>query len=180
MSRRAGGGYRSTFGFRKRIALQGGVAATVTPIALHCETKLKHSRGKVFVGTLCGAFYTETCTFMNAFVNIFVYTVVSIFGEVLNGVGVDGVGGMEDFFLFFFAFSFLLVFLRSSSFFFRFSSLFWYSPRGQGKRLQFTAKMGNFTPTPSAPTPCRTSRIFVSAFAGCRNYSRGSERKMSL
>ena len=23
----------------------------------------------------------------------------------------------------------------------------------KGKRLQFTAKMGNFTPTPSAPTP---------------------------
>ena len=30
VSRRAGGGYRGTFGFRKRIALQGGVAATVT------------------------------------------------------------------------------------------------------------------------------------------------------
>ena len=28
------------FGFRKRIALQGGVAATVTPVALLCATKL--------------------------------------------------------------------------------------------------------------------------------------------
>ena len=33
-ARRAGGGYRGTFGFRKRIALQGGIAATVTPVAL--------------------------------------------------------------------------------------------------------------------------------------------------
>ena len=32
VSRRAGGGYRSTFGFRERIALPGGVAATVTPL----------------------------------------------------------------------------------------------------------------------------------------------------
>ena len=40
VSRRAGGGYRGTFGFRKRIALQGGVAATVTPVALLCATKL--------------------------------------------------------------------------------------------------------------------------------------------
>ena len=38
-SRRASGGYRGTFGFRKRIMLQGGVAATVTPIALLCATK---------------------------------------------------------------------------------------------------------------------------------------------
>ena len=28
----------------------------------------------------------------------------------------------------------------------------------KGKQLQFTGKMGNFTPTPSAPTPCQTSR----------------------
>ena len=40
VSRRAGGGYRGTFGFRKRIALQEGVAATVTPVALLCATKL--------------------------------------------------------------------------------------------------------------------------------------------
>ena len=38
--RRAGGGYRGTFGFRKRIARQGGIAATVTPVALLCATKL--------------------------------------------------------------------------------------------------------------------------------------------
>ena len=38
-ARRAGGGYRGTFGFRKRIALQGGIAATVTPVALLCATK---------------------------------------------------------------------------------------------------------------------------------------------
>ena len=40
VSRWAGGGYRSTFGFRKRIALQGGVATTVTPIALLCADKI--------------------------------------------------------------------------------------------------------------------------------------------
>ena len=39
VSRQAGGGYRGTFGFWKRIALQGGVAATVTPVALLCATK---------------------------------------------------------------------------------------------------------------------------------------------
>ena len=38
-ARRAGGGYRGTFGFRKRIALQGGVAATITPVAPLCATK---------------------------------------------------------------------------------------------------------------------------------------------
>ena len=36
--RRAGGGYHGSLGFRKRIALQGGVAATVTPVALLCAT----------------------------------------------------------------------------------------------------------------------------------------------
>ena len=40
-SRRAGGGYRGTFGFRRRIALQGGVAATVKPAALLCATKIR-------------------------------------------------------------------------------------------------------------------------------------------
>ena len=39
-ARRAGGGYRGTFGFRKWIALQGRVAAAVTPIALLCATKV--------------------------------------------------------------------------------------------------------------------------------------------
>ena len=37
---RAGGGYRGTFGFRTRIALQGGIAATITPVALLCATKV--------------------------------------------------------------------------------------------------------------------------------------------
>ena len=40
--RRAGGGYRGTFGFRKRIALHGGIAATVTPVAQLCATKFWH------------------------------------------------------------------------------------------------------------------------------------------
>ena len=43
--------------------------------------------------------------------------------------------------------------------FLRFSSLFSSSPKGQGQTTaKVTAKMGNFTPTPSAPTPCETSR----------------------
>ena len=74
------------------------------------------------------------------------------FWEVLNGVGVDGVGVIFPFFYAFFAF------LRIFSFFFvflRFSSLFSSSPKDRGEQQQFTAKMGNFTPTPSAPTPCK-------------------------
>ena len=88
--------------------------------------------------------------------------------EVLNGVGVDGVGGIFPFFSFFFVFlrfsSFFFVFLRFSSLFFvflRFSSFFFVFclfSWNKGKRLQFTGKMGNFTPTPSAPTPFGTSR----------------------
>ena len=66
--------------------------------------------------------------------------------EVLNGVGVDGVGVIFPFFyaflLFFYAFSPLLL-------------------KEKGKQKQFTAKMGNFTPTPSAPTPCKTSRMVM-------------------
>ena len=34
--------------------------------------------------------------------------------------------------------------------------------KDKGKQQQFTAKMGNFTPTPSAPTPCKTSRELFS------------------
>ena len=85
--------------------------------------------------------------------------------EVLNGVGVDGVGGNFPFFSFFFVFLRFFVFFRFSSFFFvffRFSSLFFAFLRfswNEGKRLQFTGKMGNFTPTPSAPTPFGTSRL---------------------
>ena len=62
--------------------------------------------------------------------------------EVLNGVGVDGVGGIFPFFSFFFVFLRFCVALMED----------------KGKRLQFTARMGNFTPTPSALTPCKTSR----------------------
>ena len=55
--------------------------------------------------------------------------------------------------------SFFFVFLRFSSFFFVFCLFSW----NKGKRLQFTGKMGNFTPTPSAPTPFGTSRNVVLA-----------------
>ena len=47
------------------------------------------------------------------------------------------------------------LFLRIFPLFLRFSLLL---PQDKGKQQQFTAKMGNFTPTPSAPTPCKTSR----------------------
>ena len=77
--------------------------------------------------------------------------------EVLNGVGVDGVGVIFPFFYAFFVF-----FMNFFVFFFaflRFSSLFSSSPKGQGQTTaKFTAKKGNFTPTPSAPTPCKTSQ----------------------
>ena len=61
-------------------------------------------------------------------------------------MGLDGVEGIFHFFVFL---RFLVVL--------RFSSLFFIL--GQGQRLQFTAPMGNFTPTPSAPTPCKSFRI---------------------
>ena len=69
--------------------------------------------------------------------------------------------GSEEFshFFVFFRFSslfrFFFVFLRFSSFFFVFRLFSW----NKGKRLQFTGKMGNFTPTPSAPTPFGTPRV---------------------
>ena len=73
---------------------------------------------------------------------------LSLFQEILNGVGVDGVGGICPFFLFF---------LRFLCFFFFFSPTL----LGQEQRLQLTGRTRDFTPTPSAPTPFRTSRLFV-------------------
>ena len=67
--------------------------------------------------------------------------------EVLNGVGVHGFGGSFPFLRCFFLFFF--VFLRSCFVFLR-SSLSLLEDKG--KRLQFTAIMENFTPTPSAPS----------------------------
>ena len=55
------------------------------------------------------------------------------------------------------SFGFFFVFLRFSSFFFVFFLFSW----NKGNRLQFTGKMGNFTPTPSAPTPFGTSRSLL-------------------
>ena len=82
---------------------------------------------------------------------------VVVFWEVLNGVGVDGVGVISpSFFTRIFPFFFTFFSLSSSLFFAFFSS----SPKGQGQTTaKFTAKKGNFTPNPSAPTPCKTSRV---------------------
>ena len=90
---------------------------------------------------------------------------VPFFWEVLNGVGVDGVRGISRFLrFFFFVFLRFFVFFRFFLFFFslflvflRFSLILL---EDKDEQLQFTAKMGNFTPTPSAPTPCATSRFF--------------------
>ena len=49
------------------------------------------------------------------------------------------------------------LFLRIFPLFLRFSLLLL---KDKGKQQHFTAKMGNFTPTPSAPSPCKTSRFF--------------------
>ena len=73
---------------------------------------------------------------------------------MLNGVGVDSVGGIFPFSLSLFFFDFL----RFSSLFFVFLCCSLILLEDKGKRLQFTAKRGNFTPTPSAPTPSKTSR----------------------
>ena len=62
--------------------------------------------------------------------------------EVLNGVGVDGVGGIFPFSSFFFAF---FVFFRFSSFFFaflRFSSFFSYSPGTRADDCNLLGKWG--------------------------------------
>ena len=81
--------------------------------------------------------------------------------KVLKGVGV---GWRESplfvrFFALFFAFfAGISPFLRESPFFCAFLRFFALYPR-RGKQLQFTGKMGSFTPTPSAPTPLRTSRM---------------------
>ena len=80
------------------------------------------------------------------------------FWEVPNGVGVDGV--VSDFPFFYAFFPFFYAFFPFFHAFFplllRFSLLLL---KDKGKQQQFTAKMGNFTPTPSAPTPCKTSRV---------------------
>ena len=88
--------------------------------------------------------------------------------EVLNGVGVDGVGVtfpfFNAFFPFFYAFfPFFYAFFAFFPFFYAFFSFFFASPlfllKDKGKQQQFTAKMGNFTPTPSAPTPSKLPDI---------------------
>ena len=83
-----------------------------------------------------------------------------LFWEVLNGVGVDGVGVIFPFSTHFspFFYAFFPLFLRIFPLFLRFSLLLL---KDKGKQQQFTAKMGNCTPTPSAPTPCKTSRLFL-------------------
>ena len=54
-------------------------------------------------------------------------------------------------------FAFFPLFSRIFPLFLRFSLLLLMD---KGQQQQFTAKMGNFTPTPSAPTPCETSRFY--------------------
>ena len=43
------------------------------------------------------------------------------------------------------------------------------------KKLQFTGKMGNFTPTPTAPTPLRTSRTKMARFFQSPDHQYGAE-----
>ena len=107
--------------------------------------------------------------------------------EVLNGVGVDGVGGIfpfsRFFFFCFFAFFFFFFFVFSLLFFLVFISVSFFVVflcfalillEDKGKRLQFAAKMGNFTPTPSAPTPCKTSQEVRRLFFTCDVFARYS------
>ena len=93
---------------------------------------------------------------------------VNKFWEVLNGVGVDGVGVIFPFFYAFFRFfTHYFVFFSLFFVFLRFSLLLNLPLKDKGKQQQFTAKMRNFTPTPSAPTPCRTSRNFPMKIKRC-------------
>ena len=81
-----------------------------------------------------------------------------IFWEVLNGVGVDEIGGIFLLFYFSSLFRFFFVcFLHFSSFFFlffvflRFLSFFFaflLTLQGQEQTTAICWKMGNFTPTP--------------------------------
>ena len=70
-------------------------------------------------------------------------------GRFLVRVGVDGVGGIFPFFSFSSLFLVFFVFFRFSSLFFVFV-VFLLLSWDKGERLQFTGKIGNFIPTPSA------------------------------
>ena len=72
-------------------------------------------------------------------------------------VGVDGVGVIFPLFLRVFALCLRIFSLFFFFAFLRFSLLLLI--KDKGKQQQFTAKMGNFTRTPSGPTPCKTSRF---------------------
>ena len=71
-------------------------------------------------------------------------------------------------FPFFTHFSLFSSFFRLFFAFLRFCLLFSSSPQ-----QHFTAKMGNFTPTPSAPTPCKTSRSSQNPFGASLNMNSG-------
>ena len=83
--------------------------------------------------------------------------------EVLNGVGVDRVGGIFPFFSFFFRFSslfrFFFVFLRFSSFFFAFLR---FSPilLGQGQTTAFYWENGESHSDPVCTDPVRNFPIW--------------------
>ena len=70
--------------------------------------------------------------------------------EVLNGVGVDGVGVIFPFFYAFFAF---LRIFRLFFAFLRFSSLFSSSPKGQGQTTAIYCKNGEFHSDPVCTDP---------------------------
>ena len=107
-----------------------------------------------------------TCVRLGLFVLLAFFSpiVYSIFGSNLEHFPVDGVG--ESQFLFSFVFHFHFLFLR----FLRFPLLFFVFLRffvllrsslillGQGQPTAIYWKIGNFTATPSAPTPFKTSR----------------------
>ena len=78
--------------------------------------------------------------------------------EVLNGVGVDGVGGIFPFLSFFFAFSFFFVSLRFSSLFFaflRFSSFFFDILLEQRQTTAIYWENGEFHSDPVCTDPVR-------------------------
>ena len=99
--------------------------------------------------------------------------------EVLNGVGVDGVGGIFPFFSFFFVslrfYSFFVVFLRFSSFFLvflRFSSFFFVFLLGQGQTTAIYWENGEFHSDPRLHRP-RSELPEAGKFGGkfCGNFT---------
>ena len=90
---------------------------------------------------------------------------MSFFWEVLNGVGVDGVGVIFPFFYAFFPFS---------THFSPFSSLFSASPKGQGQTTAIYCKNGEFHSDPVCTDPVQNWDVIFDSLSSF--FGPGAER----